>query len=59
MAEILDNTPDSLRRCAQFLARDEIVAVRTETVYGLAGNALSETAVRRISTSKPALSLIR
>lgn len=39
--------------CAvDWLERDEVVAIPTETVYGLAGNALSETAVRKIFAVK-------
>lgn len=33
---------------AEILRRDGVVAIPTETVYGLAGNAYSETAVRKI-----------
>src|SRR5580765_8434995 len=35
-------------RAAELLKRGEVVAVPTETVYGLAANALDEAAVRRI-----------
>ncbi len=35
-------------RAADFLKRGEVVALPTETVYGLAANALNESAVRRI-----------
>lgn len=47
-ARILKSSPTALEECAKLLRNDELVAVPTETVYGLAGNALSETAVRKI-----------
>lgn len=37
---------------ASLLANDEVVAMPTETVYGLAGNGFSETAVRKIYAVK-------
>jgi L-threonylcarbamoyladenylate synthase len=37
---------------AKWLMQDEVVAIPTETVYGLAGNALSETAVLKIFKAK-------
>ena len=36
----------------QALIADEIIAIPTETVYGLAGNAYSETAIKKIFTLK-------
>ena len=45
---ILIPNSKNLRLCADLIHKDELVAVPTETVYGLAGNALSETAVRKI-----------
>lgn len=39
---------DNIARAAEFIARGELVAVPTETVYGLAANALDERAVREI-----------
>jgi L-threonylcarbamoyladenylate synthase len=52
-AEILStHTPDlfqkAVRRAAELLRAGEVVALPTETVYGLAANALNETAVARI-----------
>ena len=38
----------AVAKAAGLLRQDEVVAVPTETVYGLAGNALSENAVQRI-----------
>ncbi|CAI8355828.1 MAG: Threonylcarbamoyl-AMP synthase [Opitutia bacterium UBA7350] len=45
---ILSSNSKNLKLCAELIRKDDIVAVPTETVYGLAGNALSETAVRKI-----------
>jgi len=45
---ILDSSNHSLELCTRLLQEDRLVAVPTETVYGLAGNALSEKAVRQI-----------
>lgn len=49
---ILNASPQSIEECAELLRKDELVAVPTETVYGLAGNALSEVAVRKIFNVK-------
>ncbi|MBI2512474.1 MAG: threonylcarbamoyl-AMP synthase [Opitutae bacterium] len=45
-------TPVALRRLAAALRRGELVAIPTETVYGLAANALDARACRRIFTAK-------
>ncbi len=45
-------TPANLRRLAATLQRGELVAIPTETVYGLAANALDETACRKIFKAK-------
>jgi len=45
---ILEATKDAIDHCVSLLQQDEIVAVPTETVYGLAGNALKESSVRKI-----------
>ena len=44
---------DDAARAAQIIKSGGLAAVPTETVYGLAGNALDETAVRRISGHCP------
>lgn len=44
-------SPD-LSPAIALLNRDEVVAIPTETVYGLAGNAYSETAIRKIYAIK-------
>ena len=41
-------TKDNIEKTATILLRGGLVAVPTETVYGLAGNAMDEKAVRRI-----------
>lgn len=41
-----------IRRAADLLRQDQVVAIPTETVYGLAGNALSEKAIAQIYTVK-------
>jgi L-threonylcarbamoyladenylate synthase len=45
-------TPANLRRLAGALQRSELVAIPTETVYGLAANALNESACRKIFKAK-------
>ena len=41
-----------IEKAKQLLLQDEVVAIPTETVYGLAGNALSEKAVSKIFQAK-------
>jgi L-threonylcarbamoyladenylate synthase len=43
---------NDISTAASLLTNDELVAVPTETVYGLAGNALSETAIAKIYAAK-------
>lgn len=50
--EILRIEPKSIDIAAELLKEDEIVAIPTETVYGLAGNGLSANAVRKIFEAK-------
>lgn len=45
-------TGTDMHHAAALLQRDELVAIPTETVYGLAGNALSSAAVARIFSVK-------
>lgn len=52
MATIHQPTPANLRRLAQILAAGGLVAVPTETVYGLAANALDPRACRAIFRAK-------
>jgi L-threonylcarbamoyladenylate synthase len=51
-ATIHRGTPQNLRRLAGVLRRGGLVAVPTETVYGLAANALDAAACRRIFRAK-------
>jgi L-threonylcarbamoyladenylate synthase len=51
-ARILRGTPSTLARLARRLRAGELVAVPTETVYGLAANALDARACRKIFTAK-------
>ena len=51
-ARILSPTPTNLRRLAAALRRGELVAMPTETVYGLAAHALDPRACRAIFTAK-------
>lgn len=48
MAKILQATRHNLEMCKQSLKDSNVIAVPTETVYGLAGNALDQIAVRNI-----------
>ena len=51
-AQICRGTPENLRRLARILRRGGLVAVPTETVYGLAANALDAEACRQIFHAK-------
>lgn len=51
-ARIYRGTPSNLRKLAASLRRGELVAVPTETVYGLAANALDPRACRAIFRAK-------
>ena len=48
MAKILEANDRNLNLCKRILENSKVVAVPTETVYGLAGNALDEIALRTI-----------
>ncbi|MCM1299376.1 MAG: L-threonylcarbamoyladenylate synthase [Firmicutes bacterium] len=50
--EILNMSPKSIEIAAELLKNHEIVAIPTETVYGLAGNGLSPIAVKKIFDAK-------
>lgn len=41
-----------IQKAIHLLTNDDIVAIPTETVYGLAGNIFSETAIKRIFSTK-------
>lgn len=46
--QILDGSPSSIRKAAFLLSEGEVVAIPTETVYGLATDATNEQAVTKI-----------
>ena len=46
------DAPADLRRAAELLRAGELVAIPTETVYGLAADALNGRAVRKIFEAK-------
>ncbi|MDR1410056.1 MAG: threonylcarbamoyl-AMP synthase [Oscillospiraceae bacterium] len=48
----LSNISTDIRRAASLLRAGEVVAIPTETVYGLAANALDEVAVAKIFAAK-------
>jgi L-threonylcarbamoyladenylate synthase len=50
--QLLNSSPDSLRLAAEHLARGGLVAMPTETVYGLAGDASNPAAIERIFATK-------
>jgi L-threonylcarbamoyladenylate synthase len=50
--QILEPTPEHLALLTCHLRKGEVVAIPTETVYGLAGNALDPQAVIRIFSTK-------
>ncbi|GET90132.1 hypothetical protein, conserved [Leishmania tarentolae] len=52
MAEIIGTSPEDMRRAADALLQGKLVAIPTETVYGLGGNALIASAVKNIYAVK-------
>ena len=52
MAQILKATDYNLNLCKQALVNSQVIAVPSETVYGLAGNALDEIALKEIFNIK-------
>ncbi len=50
--EMVTETGNHIETAAEWLNKGEVVAIPTETVYGLAGNALNETAVLKIFKAK-------
>lgn len=52
LTEVLHSTPENIERAAAALRAGELVAIPTETVYGLAGNAFDEAAVACIFAVK-------
>ena len=52
MTRIEKISPESLKRAAEMLSAGQLVALPTETVYGLAANALDDGAVQKIYDAK-------
>lgn len=52
IARILQDSPDDISLAGTLLKNGELVAIPTETVYGLAADAFNEKSVRRIFTTK-------
>ena len=52
ITEVAEYSEESAQKAAEILKNGGIVAIPTETVYGLAANALDENAVRSIFTAK-------
>lgn len=50
--KIFDSTHKSIAQCAELLKIGEVCAIPTETVYGLAGNALNPYAIKKIFEAK-------
>src|SRR5699024_9566497 len=48
----LGSSSEDIERAAGMLRRGELVAIPTETVYGLAGDAANPDAIRRIFAAK-------
>ena len=48
MKNIYKNSYKNIKKAKKILNKNNIIAVPTETVYGLAGNAYSDSAVKRI-----------
>ena len=48
MKNIYKNSPENLNKAKKILKKNNIIAVPTETVYGLAGNSYSDSAVKKI-----------
>jgi len=52
MTEILKPTKENIEKSVNLILNDEIVAIPTETVYGLGANGLSDIAVSKIFKAK-------
>lgn len=50
--KILDDSEASIDYCAEILRNGEIIGMPTETVYGLAGDALNPSAIKKIFIAK-------
>lgn len=52
MSQILEHTPNNIERAANDLLAGKLVAMPTETVYGLAGDATNDQAIALIYSTK-------
>ena len=50
---------NSLSKCVKYLKKNEVVALPTETVYGLGGNAYSRSAVLKIYKMTDTIKIIK
>ena len=50
--KLLDDSDENIKFCADLLRRGEVVGIPTETVYGLAGDALNIKAIKKIFIAK-------
>lgn len=50
--QLLNSSDDNIQYCAELINKGEIVGMPTETVYGLAGNALDSKAIKKIFIAK-------
>ena len=48
MKNIYKNTTSNLNKAKKFLKKSNVIAIPTETVYGLAGNAYSDLSIKKI-----------
>ena len=48
MKNIYKNSRQNLNKAKKFLKKCNVIAVPTETVYGLAGNAYSDLSIKKI-----------
>ena len=48
MKNIYKNSPKNLNKAKKLLRKNNIIVVPTETVYGLAGNAYSNSSIKKI-----------
>ena len=54
----MKNIQSNIKKAKKYLDKSHCVAVPTETVYGLAGNAYSDVAVKKIFNLKKDLLII-
>ena len=60
MKNIYKNSSKNLNKAKNILRKNNIIAVPTETVYGLAGNAYSNSSIKKKTKKKPSYnSLLR